>query len=139
MEFLAAIDKRGRGARGDAQFLRRVGPFSLLAGRLDDLTGACVRVISTEPLSPVARTALLEALMPLGGVLVQLGKAAPGSGPLLNVVEDETVMRSWLEGLGGQRFAIARPDHYVYGTAVSATDAVALLEQFHERLTRAPA
>jgi 3-(3-hydroxy-phenyl)propionate hydroxylase len=76
--------------------------------------------------------------MPLGGVLVQLGETTPGSGPLLNVVEDEDVMRSWLAGLG-QRFAIARPDHYVYGTAVSATDALALLEQFHQRLTRAPA
>lgn len=131
---LIAAATRGSGCILPQPFVHADG----FAGRLDDLTGACVRVISTEPLSPVARTALLEALMPLGGVLVQLGESTPGSGPLLNVMEDESVMRSWLEGLG-QRFAIARPDHYVYGTAVSATDAVALLEQFHERLTRAPA
>jgi 3-(3-hydroxy-phenyl)propionate hydroxylase len=105
------------------------------AGRLDDLTGATVRLIAIDALNAADRAALLEALMPLGGVLVQLGEPAAGSGPVVNAIEDEGVMRTWLEGLG-QRFAVARPDHYVYGTATSATDAVALLEQFHERLNR---
>ena len=105
------------------------------AGRLDDLTGCTVRAVATEPLAPADRAALLEALMPLGGVLVQLGTAAAGDGPLVNAVEDEGLMAAWLNGLG-QRIAVARPDHYVYGTAASATDAVALLEQLRDRLYR---
>ena len=43
------------------------------------------------------------------------------------------LMAAWLKGLD-QRIAVARPDHYVYGTASSATDAVALLEQLRDRL-----
>ncbi|HSV34714.1 MAG TPA: bifunctional 3-(3-hydroxy-phenyl)propionate/3-hydroxycinnamic acid hydroxylase, partial [Ramlibacter sp.] len=105
------------------------------AGRLDDLTGGTIRAIAMEPLGAADRAALLEALMPLGGVLVQLGTAEAGAGPLVNAREDEGLLAAWLAGLG-QRIVVARPDHYVYGTATSAIDAVALLEQFRERLYR---
>lgn len=105
------------------------------AGRLDDLTGCTIRAVAVESLAPADRAALLEALMPLGGVLVQLGTAEAGDGPLVNAMEDEGLMAAWLKGLG-QRIAVARPDHYVYGTASSATDAVALLEQLRDRLHR---
>jgi 3-(3-hydroxy-phenyl)propionate hydroxylase len=128
---LIAMATRGSGCILPQPFVH-AGSF---AGRLDDLTGAAVRVIATEPLTPPERSALLEALMPLGGVLVQLGESAPADGPLLRAAEDAEVLRPWIQGLG-QRFAVARPDHYVYGTATSATDTVALLEQFHERLYR---
>lgn len=128
---LIASATRGAGSILPQPFVHAGG----FTGRLDELTGRSVRVVAIEPLTPSDRAALLEALMPLGGVLVQLGEAAPGNGPLVNAVENEDVMRSWLQGLD-QRFAVARPDHYVYGTASSATDAVALLEQFHERMNR---
>jgi 3-(3-hydroxy-phenyl)propionate hydroxylase len=103
------------------------------AGRLDDLTGRRVRVIAVEPLAPADKAALLEALTPLGGVLVQLGVPEQSDGPLVNAVEDEGIMAAWLKSLN-QRIAVARPDHYVYGTTTSATDAVALVEQFCERV-----
>jgi 3-(3-hydroxy-phenyl)propionate hydroxylase len=108
------------------------------AGLLDDLTGHTVRVVAIEPLAPADKAALLEALMPLGGVLVQLGVSEASDGPLVNAVEDEGIMAAWLKSLD-QRIAVARPDHYLYGTAGSATDAVALLEQLKDQLLPAGA
>jgi 3-(3-hydroxy-phenyl)propionate hydroxylase len=103
------------------------------AGRLDELTGAVVRAVAIEPLSPTAHSALLQALAPLGGVLVQLGEAGAREGALIRAVEDENVLSSWLRATG-RRIAIARPDHYVYGTASSAEEAVMLLQSLRERL-----
>jgi 3-(3-hydroxy-phenyl)propionate hydroxylase len=108
----------------------RVGRF---AGRLDDLTGATVRVVTVESLSPGERAEILDALMPLGGVLVQLGEAGLREGQLVNAIDDEDVMSSWLRG-AGQRIVIARPDHYVYGTASSAADAAGLLQSLRKWL-----
>lgn len=72
-----------------------------------------------------------------GAMPVQLGESWPDRGPLVSAVKDKDLMRSWLQGLGlGQRFAVARPDHY--GSVPSATDVVALLEQFHEQLYHPP-
>ncbi len=71
--------------------------------------------------------------MPLGGDLVQLGEAGSREGPLVNAIDDEDVLGSWLRG-AGQRIAIARPDHYVYGTASSAAEAVVLFHSLREWL-----
>lgn len=102
-------------------------------GRLDDLTGATMRTVAIEPLSPGERAAIVDALMPLGGVLLQLGETGLGDGPLLNAIDNEDVMSSWLRA-AGQRIAIARPDHYVYATASSAAEAVGLLQSLRKWL-----
>jgi 3-(3-hydroxy-phenyl)propionate hydroxylase len=102
-------------------------------GRLDDATGRTVRAVAVDPLLPADRAALLEALARLGGVLVQLGTTDPAGTSALNVIDDEDVLGAWLRRTG-QRIAIARPDHYVYGTASSADEAVVLLKGLDEWL-----
>ena len=102
-------------------------------GRLDDATGRTVRAVAVEPLLPAERATLLEALAPLDGVLVQLGSTDPDDTSVLNIIDDEDIMGAWLRQTG-QRIAIARPDHYVYGTAASADEAVVLLKGLDEWL-----
>jgi hypothetical protein len=51
----------------------------------------------------------------------------------VDAVEDEGVLGSWLRGLG-RPIVVARPDHYVYGTAASAADAAELLTGLRDRL-----
>ena len=102
-------------------------------GRLDDATGRTVRAVAVEPLLPAERATLLEALAPLDGVLVQLGTTDTNDTSTLNVIDDEDVMGAWLRQTG-QLIAIARPDHYVYGTAASAHEAVVLLKGLDEWL-----
>ena len=112
------------------QPLVRAGDFS---GLLDDLTGCSVRVVSVEPLSSEDMSGLLDALRPLGGVLVQLGEVSPGNGSLVNALEEGGLLAAWLTDMG-QRIAVVRPDHCVYGTAASVPDALTLLQQLRERL-----
>jgi 3-(3-hydroxy-phenyl)propionate hydroxylase len=102
-------------------------------GRLDDVTGSTVRAVAVEQLAPDERAAVLEALAPLGGVLVQLGESGGREGPLVEAREDDDLLGSWLHAVG-RRIAIARPDHYVYGTATSAKETVALLQNLREWL-----
>lgn len=96
-------------------------------GKLDDLTGRTVRAVVVEPLTAAEQATLLDALAPLGGVLVQLGDQGPTDGAVVSATDDEDIMGSWLRQTG-RRIAIARPDHYVYGTASSAEDAAVLLK-----------
>ena len=103
------------------------------AGRLDDLTGGVVRAIAVEPLSAAERASLVDALTPFGGVLVVLGTSGGRAGTVVDATEDEGVMKSWLRATG-RSIAIARPDHYVYGTASSAAEAVELLTGLRARL-----
>jgi 3-(3-hydroxy-phenyl)propionate hydroxylase len=104
------------------------------AGRLDDVTGATVRAVVTGPLSPGERAALLAALAPLDGVLVHLdGTGVPADG-VVAAIDDDGVLSSWLRACG-QRVAVARPDHYVYGTAATPAAAVDLLEGLQGRLS----
>jgi 3-(3-hydroxy-phenyl)propionate hydroxylase len=103
-------------------------------GRLDDVTGAAVRAVVTGPLADGERTALLAALRPLGGVLVHLGRSGASGDGVVEAVDEDGVLSSWLRACG-RRIAIARPDHYVYGTAATATEAVGLLEQLRGRLS----
>jgi 3-(3-hydroxy-phenyl)propionate hydroxylase len=106
-------------------------PFVSAGGdvvRLDELTGRSWRAVTCGALTDAERGALLSALAPLSGVLVQLGTdAARNDDAVLQAAEDEPVLAPWLGRLG-QRFAIVRPDHYVYATAGSATAAA---EQLH--------
>jgi 3-(3-hydroxy-phenyl)propionate hydroxylase len=103
------------------------------AGRLDGLTGGVVRAVAVEPLSGTERASLVDALTPFGGVLGVLGTSGGREGPVVDAIEDEGVMSSWLRATG-RRIVIARPDHYVYGTASSVAEAVELRAGFRARL-----
>ena len=96
------------------------------AGLLDDVTGSTVRAVTLHPLTPDEQAAILEALAPLDGVLVQLGGATGHKGRIIDAVDDDDIIGPWLRA-AGRSIAIARPDHYVYGTATTAAEAVALL------------
>jgi len=94
--------------------------------RLDELTGRTLRVVTAAPLSAVEQQALLDALQPLGGVLVQLGTGEACGAGMVRAVEEPPVLAPWLVQLG-QRFAVARPDHCVYGTATTVRDTISML------------
>jgi 3-(3-hydroxy-phenyl)propionate hydroxylase len=102
--------------------------------RLDELTGATFRVIACGPLDAADRATLLAGLEPLGGVLVELGSdSAVGRERLIHAVEDEPVVAPWLGRLD-RRFAIVRPDHYVYATAGAAPHAARQLHRLSDEL-----
>ena len=113
----------------------RAGGFS---GRLDDLSSRSVRVVVCDSITAREGSALLEALVPLQGVLIELGaEASPparaATTQLIRATEEGPLVAPWLKGLN-RRFAIVRPDHYVYGTAETTDDAVQLLRQMRQAL-----
>ncbi len=98
--------------------------------RLDDLTGARFTLIATSTtwlatLSP----ADLSTWQHLGGVVVYLGTAPASSWPahVLCLEERDGLMAGWLREHAAQA-VVARPDHYVYGTA-QTPDALSRLIQ----------
>lgn len=94
--------------------------------RLDDVTGAAIRVVVTGELPHGAKADYLAALAPLGGVLVHLAPG-PSEGPLLRVVEEGALIASWL-GRHQRIAAVVRPDHYVYGSGATHAETLGLLE-----------
>ncbi len=107
----------------------RVAAAGAALALLDELTGPCIRVVTTGTLAPAPAAALVAALEPLGGRLVHAG--VPGAdlpARVLQVAEADGVLGSWLESLG-RGAAVARPDHYVYGTAIDADAALALVRR----------
>jgi 3-(3-hydroxy-phenyl)propionate hydroxylase len=93
---------------------------------LDDLTGACLRVIAVEDATDGETAALAAAVEPEQGVVVKLCAefSCEADGHRLDVVESAPVLAPWLHALKA-RFAIARPDHYVYATAPDLQTALA--------------
>jgi 3-(3-hydroxy-phenyl)propionate hydroxylase len=108
----------------------RAGAF---AGRLDDLTGARVRVVVLGPLSGDELAAYLAALAPLEGVLVQLGESH-GDGSVLHIQEDQPLIAPWLQSLQ-QCAVVVRPDHCVFGTASTHKGGLDLLRQLSAELS----
>ncbi|MES1265669.1 MAG: hypothetical protein ABUU24_08475, partial [Variovorax sp.] len=101
--------------------------------RLDDLTSHTVRVVARGNLPPADQTLLREALQPLGGVLVLLGVSGHAPAGVIHAVEDVPVLAPWLAQIG-RRFVVARPDHYVFGTANSTPETVGLLAALRDAL-----
>lgn len=102
---------------------------SKFEGRLDDLTGPGIRVSVVGHLDSNAETQLLGLLESCGGTLIRVGSSKPTETPTIHVQELDAVMAPWLASLG-QSVVIARPDNYVYGTAKTVADGIAMLQQF---------
>jgi 3-(3-hydroxy-phenyl)propionate hydroxylase len=99
--------------------------------RLDDLTGRTVRVVARGDLPTADQTLLLDALKPLGGVLVLLHASGDAAAGVIRAVEDVPVLAPWLAQID-RRFAVARPDHYVFGTAASTAETISLLDALRD-------
>lgn len=111
---------------------------------LDDLSGACVRVLALEAgLQAGDVQRLAAALEPLQGCLLRLvgPRSLPDAGPGLCLTEDAEqgapLMADWLHSLEAS-FAVVRPDHQVYGCAADLAGALRLLDDLTTALVAAP-
>jgi len=102
-------------------------------GRLDDLTGGCIRVFVLGLVGPEDKTAYLSLLEPFAGVLVQFGREGPLNVHLLEVMECPPVLKPWLYE-SGQRIVIVRPDHYVYATARTHDEGLLYLNELCSKI-----
>lgn len=59
----------------------------------------------------------------------------PTESIALGILEDGAVIEPWMRSLG-VRYAVVRPDHYVYGTALNFDDTLAMLHELASRLRR---
>lgn len=98
-----------------------------VATKLDDLTGARLRVVVRGHLDAMTRRRYLDALRPGDGVLVCLDESVD-PGDVLIVQEQHSLLRDWMQECSAM-VVVVRPDHYVYGSATSHTDALTLLAQ----------
>lgn len=103
-------------------------------GRLDDLSGRGIRVAVLGQLDPIHETQLHGLLELCGGALIHFGSSVPANPNTIQVEEVESVMSTWLASLD-RSVVIGRPDNYVYGTAKTPADAVAMLQQLLRSLT----
>jgi len=119
---LIAVNTRGAGETLPQPRVHVQGYDDVL---LDDLTGPCLRIIAAADATAGETSALAAAVEPEQGIVVKLccalGKESDGHA--LQVVESAAVLAPWLQALGA-RFAIARPDHYVYATAADVQTAL---------------
>lgn len=109
------------------------------SGRLDDLTGACVRVVVAGGLPPGQAEVYRQRLAPLGGALVHVespqadARDPAGPGRAHTVREEVPLIAPWLQAQGLVA-AIVRPDHYVYGAASTHEGALVLLDGLRQGL-----
>jgi 3-(3-hydroxy-phenyl)propionate hydroxylase len=108
---------------------------------LDDLTGACWRLVTTTPtllqaLDAPARSCW-QALGGRGVVLSSDNAPAPTQLPAdcVHARACDTLLADWLQGLGAQA-VLVRPDHYVYGAAVDTGELRSLLGDLAAALGR---
>jgi 3-(3-hydroxy-phenyl)propionate hydroxylase len=97
--------------------------------RLDDAVGPGFVVVCARPLLDDELGALQAAAAPIGGQVVRLRPSTSEARPRVEgeLVERDGVVSGWLAELGAT-IAIARPDHYVYGTADSVDGALSMLD-----------
>lgn len=99
---------------------------------LDDLTGPVFRLVALDPPEPDEQASLLATLKPLQGILICLNKATKDlqsdvAHGVLHIAEAGAVIEPWMHALK-IRYAVVRPDHYVYGTAGNLNRALQLLD-----------
>lgn len=131
---LIAIGSPGAGEILPQPFVREASIAGLdserrTPARLDDITGPGFQVIVGAAVDDPDVDRLRMSIAPLDGCVVRIKSATSGAASRhdLDLVERDEVMTTWLAGLRAV-VAIARPDHYVYGTAASVDDALALIE-----------
>jgi hypothetical protein len=104
----------------------------LMEGRsalLDDLTGSRLRVVTSARVTESEACEFERRLAPHEGCLVSIGINQPGGVKAIEVRETEGCLGRWLHELD-RTFAIVRPDHYVYATAPTASEALNHLDAF---------
>ncbi|MBB6627805.1 bifunctional 3-(3-hydroxy-phenyl)propionate/3-hydroxycinnamic acid hydroxylase [Nocardioides sp. KIGAM211] len=122
---LIARDTPGAGQVLPQPFVQR----GEAAVRLDDLVSPGFRVVVAAA-AEVELNRLRTAVAPLGGSVIRIGETAlaeAAAGQPGSFIECDGVLTRWLEAVGST-IAIARPDHYIYATASSTAEAVALLD-----------
>ena len=105
--------------------------------RLDDLTGARFTLITTTASWLAALSAQdLTAWQRLGGVVLVLGASPAPELPahVLCVEERDGLMAGWLREHAAHAL-LARPDHYVYGTAQTPQDLSRLIQELARALS----
>jgi 3-(3-hydroxy-phenyl)propionate hydroxylase len=129
---VVATDSPGAGELFPQPWVARAGESP---ARLDDLTGAVVRVIAAQPLREEERALLVPRAAALQGCVLAFGPGAVGALQHGAWQLDETapLVQAWLEARGA-RFAIVRPDHCTFGTASTWEGLLALLERFEAAL-----
>jgi len=71
----------------------------------------------------------------LGGVMVYLGDSAVGaSDDVMTLEERDGLMATWLHEHDAQ-VLLARPDHYVYGTAQTAEDLSPMIQALERAIS----
>ena len=102
---------------------------------LDELSGACVRIVVTGETSEEEAGALAASAAALKGCVIFLGEASQDHERLGLVVTEETpLIEPWLRGLGCS-IAIVRPDHYVFGTAAHVEAGLHLMHALRVQMT----
>lgn len=96
--------------------------------RMDDVTGAGFRVIVTPAVGTDDCRRLQAAIAPLNGTVVRIHPPGAAAEP----AERDGLLTAWLHDLR-RAIVIARPDHYVYGTAGSVRDGLALIRELVAR------
>ncbi|WP_454741981.1 bifunctional 3-(3-hydroxy-phenyl)propionate/3-hydroxycinnamic acid hydroxylase [Cupriavidus necator] len=101
-------------------------------GLLDDFTGAGFRIVASDDVDiSVVAQCLGEHpwAQALSIRLVQLGPGArQDSGPWMRCEDVSGVLSGWMKA-HGCGLVVARPDHYVYGTASTTAGALALMRE----------
>jgi 3-(3-hydroxy-phenyl)propionate hydroxylase len=90
------------------------------ARRMDDVAGGGFRLVSNRS----AGRELTESIRMLGWRMIQISERGATEG----LQERDGVVQAWLESHGA-RYALVRPDHYVFGTAMDADGALALVRE----------
>lgn len=102
---------------------------------LDDITGPVFLVVTTMVLDEAQQRELTGILASERGRLVCLGAAEKQRDDAVLCLEEVTpVIQPWLAGLD-RWIAIVRPDHYVFGTASTVEETVALLQRLRAGLS----
>jgi 2-polyprenyl-6-methoxyphenol hydroxylase-like FAD-dependent oxidoreductase len=113
------------------------------AGRedlLDRFTGQAFRIVAAPGTDLGALAAVVEgipALAALPMAFVQLlDSASAGASNRHGYLEKEAVLRNWMAERKCS-IVVVRPDHYVFGTAASLSEGIALLHTLREKLADA--
>ena len=100
-------------------------PQADVEGRpFDDVHGAGWRLVTDQQDRAALDVDLVDWLGSIGGTVVDVGETAPA-------------LSAWFD-THGVRWALQRPDFHLYGTAVDATGAAALLDHLRRQLTGGP-